>query len=53
MVDYGIKYWSNDDFIIEDGLVKVNYQHKPSLLEIVQEIREKAIKVPCLCAFRT
>ncbi|MBR2494552.1 arginine decarboxylase [Helicobacter sp.] len=51
MVDYGIKYWSNDDFIIEDGLVKVNYQHKPSLLEIVQDIREKGYKGPLLVRF--
>lgn len=51
MVDYGIKYWSNDDFIIEDGLVKVNYQHKPSLLEIVQEIRERGYKGPLLVRF--
>ncbi len=51
MVDYGIKYWSNDDFIIEDGLVKVNHQSKPSLLEIVQEIREKGYKGPLLVRF--
>lgn len=51
MVDYGIKYWSNDDFIIEDGLVKVNYQNKPALLEIVQEIREKGYKGPLLVRF--
>ncbi|ETD27161.1 arginine decarboxylase [Helicobacter canis] len=51
MVDYGIKYWSNDDFIIEDGLVKVNYQHKPSLLEIVQDIRERGYKGPLLVRF--
>lgn len=51
MVDYGIKYWSNDDFIIEDGLVKVNYQHKPSLLEIVQEVRERGYKGPLLVRF--
>lgn len=51
MVDYGIKYWSNDDFIIEDGLVKVNYQNKPALLEIVQEIRERGYKGPLLVRF--
>lgn len=51
MVDYGIKYWSNDDFIIEDGLVKVNYQNKPALLEIVQEIREKGYRGPLLVRF--
>lgn len=29
MVDYGIEYWGKDDFIIEDGQVKVNYKSKP------------------------
>ncbi|STQ84252.1 arginine decarboxylase [Helicobacter fennelliae] len=51
MVDYGIKYWSNDDFIIEDGVVKVNHKNKPSLLEIVEEIREKGYKGPLLIRF--
>lgn len=51
MVDYGIKFWSNDDFIIEDGLVKVNHQSKPSLLEIVQEVRAQGYKGPLLVRF--
>ncbi len=51
MVDYGIRFWSNDDFIIEDGLVKVNHQSKPALIEIVQEIREKGYKGPLLVRF--
>ncbi|OBV28663.1 arginine decarboxylase [Helicobacter sp. CLO-3] len=51
MVDYGIRFWSNDDFIIEDGVVKVNHQSKPALISIVEEIREKGYKGPLLVRF--
>ena len=37
MVDYGIHYWANDDFIIEDGKVKVNG-------EFVRELGTKVTK---------
>lgn len=48
MVDYGINFWSNNDFIIEDGVVKINHKVKPALINIVQEIREKGYKGPLL-----
>ncbi len=51
MTDYGIKIWSNDDFIIEDGFVKVNYASKPSLFEITQKIRETGTRGPVLLRF--
>lgn len=51
MVDYGIKFWSNDDFIIDDGVVKVNYKVKPALIDIVKEAREKGYKGPLLLRF--
>ncbi|RDU66718.1 arginine decarboxylase [Helicobacter didelphidarum] len=51
MVDYGIKYWSNDDFIIDKGVVKVNYKSKPALIDIVKEAREKGYKGPLLLRF--
>ena len=34
MVDYGIKLWSNEDFIIDEGVVKVNYRSKPALIDL-------------------
>lgn len=51
MVDYGINFWSNNDFIIDDGQVKVNYKSKPALIDIVQEIREKGYRGPLLLRF--
>ncbi len=51
MTDYGIHLWSNGDFFIEDGFVKVNYNTKPSLYEITQKIRETGIRGPVLLRF--
>ena len=51
MNDYGINIWSDDNFIIEDGLAKVNYDCKPSLISIVKDIREKDFKGPLLLRF--
>lgn len=51
MIDYGIKFWSDDDFIIDEGVVKVNYKSKPSLIDIVLEAREKGYKGPLLVRF--
>ena len=51
MVDYGINFWSNNDFISVDGKVKVNYKHKPALIDIVQEARERGYKGPLLLRF--
>ena len=51
MVDYGIKFWSNDDFIIDDGVVKVNYKSKPALIDIVREVRERGYRGPLLMRF--
>ena len=50
-IDYGINFWSNNDFIIVDGKVKVNYKHKPALIDIVQEARERGYKGPLLLRF--
>lgn len=51
MFDYGIKIWSNNAFFIDDGVVKVNYKTKPSLLEITKKIRESGIRGPILLRF--
>ena len=41
----------DDNFIIEDGEVKLNYRCKPSILKIVEEIRTKNVKGPMLFRF--
>ncbi|MRJ03106.1 MAG: biosynthetic arginine decarboxylase [Epsilonproteobacteria bacterium] len=51
MRDYGIHIWSNGDFVIEDGVVKVNYRSKPSLYEIVKKVRDTGIRGPLLIRF--
>ena len=51
MVDYGIQYWANDDFFIEDGRVKVNYKNSPALIEIVKKAREDGYRGPLLIRF--
>ncbi|MGP2656042.1 biosynthetic arginine decarboxylase [Malaciobacter sp. WC5094] len=49
--NYGIDIWSDDNFIIEDGLAKVNYNCKPSLISLVKQIREEDFKGPLLLRF--
>lgn len=51
MVDYGINFWSNNDFIISEGKVKVNFKNKPALIDIVQDARERGYKGPLLLRF--
>lgn len=51
MNNYGIDIWSDDNFIIEDGLAKVNYENKPSLISLVKEIRDQDFKGPLLLRF--
>ena len=51
MDNYGIDIWADDNFIIEEGLVKVNQCNKPSLLSLVQEIRSQDFKGPLLLRF--
>ena len=51
MVDYGINYWANDDFIIEDGKVKVNFCNKLALIDIVKQVREEGYRGPLLVRF--
>jgi len=51
MTHFGLKIWSDENFIIEKNTINVNYASKPSLLEITQKIREKGYKGPLLLRF--
>ncbi|HIY44319.1 arginine decarboxylase [uncultured Helicobacter sp.] len=51
MVDYGINFWSNQDFVIEDGVVKIGDKTKPALIDIVKDIREQGYRGPLLLRF--
>ena len=51
MENYGIDIWADDNFIIEDGVVKLNHASKPALINMVKEIREQDFKGPLLFRF--
>lgn len=49
--NYGIDIWSDGNFLIEDGVAKVNFDCKPSLISIVKDIRKQDFKGPLLLRF--
>ncbi len=51
MNNYGIDIWGDDNFIIENGLVKLNHQKNPSLLEIIEKIRQEGTTGPLILRF--
>ncbi len=51
MNNYGIDIWGDDNFIINDGVVKLNQAPYPALIDIVKEIREEGNKGPLLLRF--
>lgn len=51
MKNFGLDIWSNKNFIIENGQLKLNYKSMPSLLEITEEIRSDNVRGPILLRF--
>ena len=51
MKNFGLDLWSNKNFIIENGEIKLNYKSMPSLFEITKEIRESGVRGPILLRF--
>lgn len=51
MVDYGIHLWADNNFIIDDGKVKVNHKKKPAIIEIVKKVREQGYRGPLILRF--
>lgn len=51
MVNYGIQFWADDDFIIEDGKLKANYGNRPAIIDIVKKVREDGYRGPLLLRF--
>ena len=49
--NYGIHIWGDDNFIIKNSTININYKSQPSLLEITQNIRKKGYKGPLLLRF--
>ena len=51
MKNFGLEIWGDENFIIKEDTVNVNYANQPSLMQITQEIREKGYKGPLLLRF--
>ena len=51
MNNYGVDIWGDDNFIIEDGVVKLNYASNPSLIDIVKDVRDDGLTGPLLLRF--
>ena len=51
MKQFGLNIWGDNNFIIDNDTINVNYASKPSLLKITQEIRDKGYKGPLLLRF--
>lgn len=49
--NYGINIWGDDNFIIEDSEVTLNHLSKPSLLSIVNEVRQSGLRGPIILRF--
>ncbi len=48
---YGIDIWGENNFIVEDGVVKIKHGCRPSLFEITKKMRENGFKGPLLLRF--
>lgn len=49
--DYGIKFWSDNNFMIEDGKVKLNYANKPAIIDLIKLIQKDGHKGPTVLRF--
>ena len=48
---YGIHLWGEGNFIVENGVVKVNHGCRPALIEITRKLREEGYKGPLFLRF--
>ncbi len=48
---YGIHLWGDGNFVVEEGLVKVNHGCRPSLIEITKRLRDEGYKGPLFLRF--
>ena len=51
MNNYGLGIWGDDNFIIQDGVIKINHAPYPALIDIVQDARKQGHKGPLLLRF--
>lgn len=51
MNNYGIDIWGDDNFFIDNDVVRINHACKPAIIDLVQNIRSKGNKGPLLLRF--
>ncbi|MDL0103175.1 biosynthetic arginine decarboxylase [Campylobacter felis] len=51
MNSYGIDIWGDDNFIIKNGKVCVNYGKKPAIIDMIKELRNDGYRGPLLLRF--
>ena len=51
MKNFGLDIWGDNNFIIDNNTININYASKPSLIQITKEIREQGYKGPLLLRF--
>ncbi len=51
MQDFGLEIWGDDNFVVKEGEIALNYANRPSLLQITKSIRERGYKGPLLLRF--
>ena len=51
MENFGLELWSDDNFIIKNDTININYASQPSLLELTQHLRQQGHKGPLLLRF--
>ena len=51
MNNYGNDIWGDNNFIIDNGLVKLHHKNNPALLDIVQSVRDEGNSGPLILRF--
>jgi len=49
--NYGLDIWGDDNFIIDKDVIKLNYAQNPSLIQIVQDVRNNGNTGPLILRF--
>ncbi len=48
---YGLDIWGDQNFLIRDGQVHINYKSSPALLDIVTAVRNEGLRGPVILRF--
>ncbi len=51
MQNFGLDIWGDDNYIIKDGKIALNYMDNPTLIEMTKSIRDRGHKGPLVLRF--